>query len=104
MGVSPIPIPYPRRARREIAERLERAAADATVTLAAEVDRVSKELKSEHEKELQAAMARERESMKTRHALVLQQTQDASKERELREVRLSTRAGPTLITRPASHV
>lgn len=69
------------RSMRDTKERLERAAADAENTLAAEVDRVSDELRSKHMAALEEAVKVEREAAEARHVEVLRQAQ-ASREQE----------------------
>lgn len=69
------------RAIRDKQEGLQRAAADAEDKLAAEVDRVSRELKSKHAAALEEAVKVEREAAEARHVAVLRQAK-ASREQE----------------------
>ncbi|CAN0136347.1 unnamed protein product, partial [Scytosiphon promiscuus] len=61
------------RAMRETQERLRRAAADAEGAQAAEVERVSEELRLKYDADLQSAVRAERDEAETRHEEVLRQ-------------------------------
>lgn len=58
---------------RETQERLQRAAADAEGALAAEIERVSEELRLKHEADLKSAVRAEKDAAEARHVEVLQQ-------------------------------
>lgn len=70
--------PLAGRVAREIAKELENASASAEAKLEAEVDRVSRELRSEHEVAIAAAIAKERESAEGDRVLLLRQAQEAA--------------------------
>lgn len=78
--------PKQQRAIRETAERLERAKADASDALAAEVCRVSSKLRSEHGDVLQAAIQAERGTAEARHVLTLRQAEITRKEKQKEQV------------------
>lgn len=72
---------------------MERAAAEAANALAAEVSRVSDELKSEHEKARATAVDAERAAAEARHALALRQANESWRTKEEQQVRYVSSAG-----------
>ncbi|CAM9691109.1 unnamed protein product [Ectocarpus sp. 12 AP-2014] len=73
------------RAIRETQERLRRAAAEADKALAAEVGRVSEQLKSEHDVALTEAVKAERDAAEARHAEVLRQAKVSREQGEAQQ-------------------
>lgn len=80
------------RASNETAERLQRAAADAQAALAAEVDRVSAQLKSEHEKALDTAVREERDTARARQASALKRADALWMEKQEEQVGAGVRS------------
>ena len=74
------------RASRETEERLKSAAADAAKALAAEVERVSNQLRAEHEKAQGAAARAEREAAEVRHESALRKAEALRREQDEQQV------------------
>lgn len=77
------------RAIRETQERLRRAAAEADDALAAEVGRVSEQLKSEHDAALTEAVKAERDAAEARHAEALRQAKVSREQGEAQQVQVA---------------